>query len=40
VPTRYSESGGNAEDLSPIRSLKQSGEIILKTRRKFPKNQA
>jgi len=31
VPTRYAERGGNAEDLSPIRSLTQAGEIILKT---------
>ena len=34
VPTRYSERGGNAEDLSPIRSLTQAGEVILKTKRK------
>ena len=40
VPTRYSERSGNAEDLSPIRSLKQSGEIILKTQRKRPKDIA
>jgi excinuclease ABC subunit C len=34
VPTRYAERGGNAEDLSPIRSLTQTGEIILKTKSK------
>ena len=32
VPTRYAERGGSAEDLSPIRSLTQAGEIILKTK--------
>ncbi len=37
VPTRYAERGGNAEDLLPIRSMTQAGEIILKTRRKSPK---
>jgi excinuclease ABC subunit C len=34
VPTRYAERGGNAEDLSPIRSLTQTGKIILKTKSK------
>ena len=34
VPTRYAERGGNAGDLSPIRSLTQAGEIILKTSNK------
>jgi excinuclease ABC subunit C len=28
VPTRYAAGGGQAEDLSPIRALNQSGEII------------
>ncbi len=40
VPTRYAERGGNAGDLSPIRSMTQAGEIILKTknsRRKIEK---
>lgn len=32
VPTRYSERGGGAEDLSPIRSLTQAGRVILKTK--------
>jgi excinuclease ABC subunit C len=36
VPTRYVERGGEAEDLSPIRSLTQEGEIILKTKKKRP----
>jgi len=36
VPTRYAERGGNAADLSPIRSLTQAGEIILKTKSKLP----
>ncbi len=34
VPTRFAERDGNAEDLSPIRSLTQSGEMIL--RKKTP----
>jgi len=34
VPTRYAERGGNAADLSPIRSLTQAGEVILKTQNK------
>ena len=34
VPTRFAERGGNAEDLSPIRSMTQSGEIILKTKQR------
>lgn len=34
VPTRCCERGGAAEDLSPIRSLTQAGEIILKTKAK------
>ena len=33
VPTRFAERGGDAEDLSPIRSMTQAGEIILKTKR-------
>jgi excinuclease ABC subunit C len=37
VPTRYAERGGNAGDLSPIRSMTQRGEIILKTKSKRPK---
>jgi excinuclease ABC subunit C len=37
VPTRYAERGGNAADLSPIRSLTQAGEIILKTKNKRQK---
>ncbi|MGI8787837.1 MAG: hypothetical protein ACR2HG_08775 [Pyrinomonadaceae bacterium] len=37
VPTRYAERGGDAEDLSPIRSLTQAGEIILKTKSKNSK---
>jgi excinuclease ABC subunit C len=36
VPMRYAERGGNAEDLSPIRSLTQAGEVILKTKSKRP----
>lgn len=32
VPTRYAERGGNAADLSPIRSLTQAGELILKSK--------
>ena len=31
VPTRFAERDGNANDLSPIRSLTQNGELILKT---------
>lgn len=38
VPTRFAERGGNAEDLSPIRSMTQSGEIILKTPSRHKKN--
>jgi len=38
VPTRYTERGGNAEDLSPIRSLTQAGGIILKSKSKRKKN--
>ncbi len=34
VPVRYNERGGDAEDLSPIRSMTQAGEIILKTKNK------
>lgn len=34
VPVRYAERGGAAEDLSPIRALTQSGEIILKSKSK------
>ena len=34
VPTRFAERGGNAEDLSPIRSLTQSGEVILQKKGK------
>jgi excinuclease ABC subunit C len=30
VPTRYAARGGQAEDLAPIRSLNQSGEVLLK----------
>ena len=37
VPTRYAERGGDAADLSPIRSLTQAGEIILKTKNKRQK---
>ena len=37
VPTRYAERGGNAEDLSPIRSLTQAGDVILKSKSKRPK---
>ncbi len=33
VPTRYAERNGAANDLSPIRSLTQAGELILKTKR-------
>ncbi len=32
VPTRFAEHGGNAEDLSPIRSMTQAGKVILKTK--------
>lgn len=32
VPTRYAERGGSAEDLSPIRSITQAGEVILKSK--------
>ena len=32
VPTRYAERGGNAADLSPIRSMTQAGEVILKSK--------
>lgn len=34
VPIRYAERGGNADDLTPIRSITQAGEIILKTKSK------
>ncbi len=34
VPTRFAERFGNAEDLSPIRSMTQAGEVILKTKSK------
>ncbi len=34
VPTRFAERGGNAEDLSPIRSLTQTGEIIMRKKEK------
>lgn len=37
VPTRYAERGGAAADLSPIRSLTQAGEIILKTKNRRAK---
>ena len=37
VPVRYAERGGNAADLSPIRSLTQAGEIILKTKSSLAK---
>ncbi len=37
VPVRYAERGGDAADLSPIRSLTQAGEVILKTKSKRPK---
>ncbi len=38
VPTRFAERDGEANDLSPIRSLTQAGEIILKSKgRKIPK---
>lgn len=30
VPTRYAARGGAAEDLAPIRSLNQSGEVLMK----------
>jgi excinuclease ABC subunit C len=33
VPTRYAARGGQAEDLSPIRALNQSGEIMFKTKK-------
>ena len=36
VPTRCAERDGEANDLSPIRSLTQAGEIILKSRNKKP----
>ena len=32
VPTRFADKEGAAEDLSPIRSLTQAGELILKTK--------
>lgn len=32
VPTRFAEKNGNAENLSPIRSMTQAGEIILKSK--------
>lgn len=38
VPVRYAERGGDAADLSPIRSLTQAGEVILKTKNKQGKN--
>lgn len=38
VPRRFAERGGDAEDLSPIRSLTQAGEIILKTKSKPQKS--
>ena len=38
VPTRYAERGGNAEDLSPIRSMTQAGEVILKTKSRASKD--
>ena len=37
VPTRCAVRDGDANDLSPIRSLTQSGELILKTADKPPK---
>jgi excinuclease ABC subunit C len=37
VSTRYNERDGDAADLSPIRSLTQAGEIILKTKSKHQK---
>ena len=37
VPTRFAERGGEAADLSPIRSLTQAGEVILKTKSKRQK---
>ncbi len=33
VPTRYAMRDGGANDLSPIRSLTQAGELILKTKK-------
>ena len=36
VPTRCAERDGEANDLSPIRSLTQAGKIILKSRNKKP----
>ncbi|HEX8246734.1 MAG TPA: hypothetical protein VF599_01005 [Pyrinomonadaceae bacterium] len=33
VPTRYAARGGQAGDLSPIRSLNQSGEILFKSKK-------
>lgn len=38
VPIKYAERGGDAEDLSPIRSMTQAGEIILKSKNKRIKN--
>ena len=35
VPTRYAMRDGDANDLSPIRSLTQSGELILKSKSKI-----
>ncbi len=40
VPTRFAEKNGNAEDLSPIRSLTQAGEIILKTKQQNSSREA
>jgi hypothetical protein len=40
VPTRFADRGGNAEDLSPIRSMTQSGEIIMRTKEKMPPSAA
>lgn len=37
VPTRYAMRGGDASDLSPIRSLTQAGELILKTKNQSAK---
>jgi excinuclease ABC subunit C len=33
VPTRYAARGGQAEDLSPIRSLNQAGEVLFNAKR-------
>lgn len=33
VPTRYAARGGQAEDLSPLRSLNQAGEVLFKARK-------